>query len=207
MWMYDLMCQARREHVYYIDTDSLIVDYIGFRALESEIDEHAIGKLKIESESDDVEILARKDYKFGGKRVLKGIRRDAIEVEPNRFSQWHFTTLKWAFARGDLNDVDVHRVEKQLRYLDVAGEQTENGWLKPPHLVLKPNDVLPYLKTGDKPTSWTWEFDPAFLARVSKFVPGLGVWIHPPDSRLAEASNHRLLSLLPAPPSNSPSAS
>jgi len=207
MWMYDLMCQAGRENVFYIDTDSLIVNYLGFRALESEIDEHAIGKLKVESESDDVEILARKDYRFGGRRVLKGIRRDAVEIEPNKFSQWHFTTLKWAFARGDLDDVDVHRIEKQMRYLNVAGGQTADGWLEPLHLVLKPNDVLSYLTNESSATSWAWEFDPTFLARVSKLVPGLGTWLREPDPRLASASNHRLLSLLPAPLSNSPTAS
>lgn len=204
LWMWDLIERAGREHVFYIDTDSLIVDYIGFCALESEIDPTALGKLKVESESDHVEIVARKDYRFGDKRTTKGIRKDAIEIEPGKFQQWHFTTLKWGFQVGTLDDVRLHYVERTTKQLGAPDAARTGGWIESPHLTMDANALAPLLEQHPRSRSWIWELDPAWAQRVGGIVPGRWVYWSQGQTKFREAMNLRLLSPQFVPPSSSP---
>lgn len=196
LWMFDLMEIAGREHCFYMDTDSVIVDYIGYRALESEIDPTHLGKLKIQSESDDVEIVAKKHYMFGDNRTIKGIRKDADILGDGSFGQWHFTTLKWGLQVGNLDNVRVHYVKRTLKASTEDHRNINGGWVRPPHTVVTANQLAPYLEQSQGKKSWTWEFDPAWVQRVSGFRPGRWVYWNKAGKDFSRALNLRLPSLV-----------
>lgn len=85
--LYDALLRAGREHCYYCDTDSLIVDPTGYVRLQNEMDDTRLGAWALEGISDEIIILAPKHYWFDGKWTRKGIRKDAIENPENVFTQ------------------------------------------------------------------------------------------------------------------------
>jgi len=166
IYMWSLIKLAGREHTFYIDTDSLIVDEIGYCNLAGIMDPVKLGFLKLEGVAEDLEIFAKKDYRFGDLRTLKGIKSNAVELAPDLFEQWHFSTIKYAFMEGNLDGVKVRKVQKRQHYGAIAGTVGEDGWVRPPHLHLNPQDLLSYLADPNVDRVWVWEFDRAWLNRV-----------------------------------------
>jgi len=170
VYMWSLINLAEREHVFYIDTDSLIVDEVGFRNLAGVIDPDKIGWLKLEGTTENLEINAKKDYRFGDLRTLKGIKSDAVHLAPDLFEQWHFTTIKYAFMEQNLDGVRLRKVQKKQRYGRISGTLGKDGWVHPPHLLLDPKDFLGYLADPEKDRVWVWEFEAGWLRRTKKVV-------------------------------------
>jgi len=192
VYMWSLIALAGREHVYYIDTDSLIVDEEGYRNLAGVIDPSRLGFLKLEGVAEDLEINAKKDYRFGDLRTVKGIKDSAVQLSPDLYEQWHFTTIKFGFTAGSLDGVSLRKVQKQLHYNRVAGTVGADGWVRPPHLHLNPQDLFGYLANQEQDRVWVWEFDEDWLRRVEAL------------EHLAERATYEL-SLLPQPaPSHRP---
>jgi hypothetical protein len=162
-YMWSLMNRAGRRNVFYTDTDSLIVNLDGYDNLEPLIDEERLGALKIEGLASDVEIYARKDYQFGDKQVIKGIRHNAEREAPGVFNQWHFTTLKYAFQSRRLEGVTLRKVRKTLSRQISAGVVGGDGWIEPLRLSLNLQDLQGLLDPDRTDKAWTWEFDPTFL--------------------------------------------
>jgi hypothetical protein len=74
---------AGREHVFYCDTDSLIVDSTGYERLKKVIDPSRLGMLKLEGMSDTVTVYGRKDYKFGEDVKRKGVSSKYLKQDPD----------------------------------------------------------------------------------------------------------------------------
>lgn len=72
--LYRYILQAGQENVFYSDTDSLIVNDQGLYNLENTIDQHALGKLKLENSAKDLHIYGLKDYYFDRELKIKGIK-------------------------------------------------------------------------------------------------------------------------------------
>jgi hypothetical protein len=104
-YLMKLILKAGEENAYYCDTDSLIVNETGFNNLKEYINNEELGKLKLEDESNEIEIIAPKWYTFNGKEVHKGIRKDAIQISANSWKQtkWNKTLSLW--KNGYLNEV------------------------------------------------------------------------------------------------------
>jgi len=85
MYLWSLIELAGLENVYYCDTDSLIVNEIGFDRIAHLVDSTGLGKLKLEGTADEIEIVARKFYRFGEIRKHKGIPKDAEQVDTLTF--------------------------------------------------------------------------------------------------------------------------
>jgi len=166
VYMWSLISLAGREHVFYIDTDSLIVDEAGFRNLAGVIDPEKIGWLKVEGVAENLEINAKKDYRFGDLRTLKGIKSDAVQLAPDLFEQWHFTTIRYAFMEQNLDGVRLRKVQKKQRYGRIAGTVGQDGWVRSPHLHLNLQDLFGYLANPEVDRVWIWEFDPDWLRRT-----------------------------------------
>lgn len=167
MYMWTLIEMAGREHVYYIDTDSLFVDEVGYQNLSSMIDSQKLGYLKVEGITDTLVVRAKKDYDFGATKVMKGIKDDAVEVKPGTFRQSHFAGIRSAFESHNLDGVQVYEVQKTLRYGMVTGTVGQDGRVTPPHLVLRPKDLPECMLDRETSIRWTWEIDPSWLQRVS----------------------------------------
>lgn len=129
LWRYIQI--AGRKNVYYCDTDSLLVNEIGYRNLKEYIDVDKLGYLKLEDTIDYAEIYAPKDYVFGKKIKRKGIRNTAIELGKCIFEQDKFWGIKTALRNG-LYDRQI--IEKQIKILNRKYEKGE---------VTEDNEVIP----------------------------------------------------------------
>lgn len=88
--LWQLMEQAGREHVYYVDTDCLFVDDVGRERLAACCGPE-LGQLKVEGETDHCILYAPKDYVWGDEKKTKGITKSAVPLEQERTyltSQW-----------------------------------------------------------------------------------------------------------------------
>lgn len=88
------------EHVYYCDTDSLIVDEAGAGSLAPAIHPNELGKLKLVDRSTDVLLNAPKNYVFGDMEKHKGRRMNALPVEGGGYIQDQFTSWIGALRLG-----------------------------------------------------------------------------------------------------------
>jgi hypothetical protein len=166
VYMWSLIEMAGRDHVFYIDTDGLIVDRIGYERLAGMIDPGKLGYLKLEGVATDVEIRASKDYKFGGKNTVKGAKKSAVWEGDEVYSQWHFTTLKYAFRAHKLEGVTLHRVRRELRREITHGKVGADGWIIPPRLHISPTELRAMVAGQEHKNTWVWEFDQDWLKKV-----------------------------------------
>lgn len=123
--------RAGWDHVLYTDTDSLFVDGDGFKRLSGDMSMEDIGKLKLEGVSDTFNVVAPKWYEFGDKKVLKGIRANAVAVGERTFEQDKFLSFRGSLRKHDLNGVIIERVRKTLNPKYRKGIVTASGRVKP----------------------------------------------------------------------------
>jgi len=163
MYLWQLMNLAGLDHVFYVDTDSLLVDQEGYNHLAVLIDPVKLGYLKLEGTATEVDIRAKKDYAFGGKNVIKGVRKDAQEVKPGMFAQWHFSSLRYAFEAQCLEGVTVSKVRKEMRRVLTSGTEDKDGWVIPAHLRMGYQQVLDLDPARDDKVKRTWWYDQQWL--------------------------------------------
>ena len=131
LYLLRLINIAGWENTFYTDTDSLIVNQSGYDRLEHLIAENELGKLKIEVKSDHVEILAAKEYIIEDRKRFKGIRANAIEIEPGLFTQEQWPKLAGMIRAGMPMDYITKTIEKrQLRRIR-SGVVLPSGWVEP----------------------------------------------------------------------------
>lgn len=83
-----------REHIYYSDTDSLVVDKIGYDRLKDYIDDKELGKLKCEFIFNSGTIRAPKNYTFAIKQQLHINGLDGISTKLKRRINSNILTLE-----------------------------------------------------------------------------------------------------------------
>ena len=110
-----LIRKAGDKNVIYVDTDSLMLNEDGFQALQGSMASGVLGKLKWEWSSEDVVIYGLKDYMVNGKLKAKGVRKNAVAIGPNSFSQETFRGYKGMLRDGDLENMRIRRGTKTLR--------------------------------------------------------------------------------------------
>lgn len=129
--MIKLIHKAKRENVFYIDTDSLTVNEKGFDNLANELNELEIGRLQIQETAKFIHIRGAKDYKFGNKDKIKGVKKDAIDLGNNQYSQLHFMKTR-SMMRNQISDrAIIRRVTKKLKRVYDKGKVLESGFVKP----------------------------------------------------------------------------
>ena len=131
MLLWEFMCIAGRENVYYIDTDSLLVNKQGYNNLNSLLSETKLGCLKLEKTMSTATINAPKDYEFGDVVKRKGISPNAIEIAPGVFNQDQFPSFKGLLRRGDLDNYYIKSVTKHLTRKYQKGTVTAGGHVSP----------------------------------------------------------------------------
>ena len=132
--LYSLVRRVTPGHVFYLDTDSLIVDSVGYRDLESEIRPGVIGALKVELESPFLTINAPKDYTMLNRVKLKGVKADAIEIGPGVFQQTHWLKLAGLIRAGITEGYMTKDIVKHQKRIIHSGEVLPTGWVQPFHL-------------------------------------------------------------------------
>ena len=163
LWQYAQL--AGRPNIYYADTDALIVNQAGRDALEPWIDPVKLGYLKVLETTDDLEIIAKKSYRMGIHRTLKGIKEKAVKTPGGKWRQTQFTSLKWAFAHGDLEDVITYEVEKRELATVYHGHVDDNYNVQPPRLT-QDADAVASIVQPETDHSWTWWIDPDWFCSL-----------------------------------------
>ncbi|RLI98002.1 MAG: hypothetical protein DRP00_02945, partial [Candidatus Aenigmatarchaeota archaeon] len=71
------------------------------------------------------------DYTFGEEVKRKGVKKDAVEIAPNKFKQLQFERLRTAWRNGRVNEVIVKEQIKELKQEYQKGIVTESGRVIP----------------------------------------------------------------------------
>lgn len=135
MELWSIIQQAGLEHVYYCDTDSVLVDSVGRRNLEFRMDSSKLGGLSLKGEYDDIEIWSAKDYRFGDKSKTKGVRRDAEWIDTHTVRQCQWSGLRGMLASGVLDKPITKTIIKHLNRSYDKGTVLSDGRVQP-HLIL-----------------------------------------------------------------------
>jgi hypothetical protein len=140
MYLMRLMKKVPKRHLFYVDTDGLIVDEVGKRALEAYIEPHEAGFLKVEAESPWLTINAPKDYSMQARVRLKGISPDATLLDTDIYQQTLWLKMNGLIQAGIKDGYMQTKVTKHISHHIYSGWVGSGGWVSPFHL--KP-DVLP----------------------------------------------------------------
>jgi len=131
LYLWRLMQIAGEGNYYYCDTDSLFVNDRGLENLSDYIDDTALGKLKIDYQTDTLTIYGLKDYVTNVGKTIKGIRKNAIRVSDTVYAQESWPTLKGVLRSGDIGTYTTQKIEKHLARDYTKGTIDARGWTVP----------------------------------------------------------------------------
>ena len=136
--LFTLAQKVPKGHVFYMDTDSLVVDEQGYMALADLMDPIHIGKLKVEVTSPWLEINAPKDYKMEGRSKTKGIKYNAELMPDGSYKQTHWIKLNGLIKDGMTEGYTTREVIKTQKRIIHSGRVWNFGWIDPLRLALDP---------------------------------------------------------------------
>jgi len=131
MYLYNLMKQAGVGNYFYCDTDSLIVNEVGLCNLQNQIDKKRLGGLRIEEVTNSLTIRGLKDYSTQTKKVIKGIRKNAIEIQTGVYEQQQWPSFKGLLRGKETEGYTVKTVTKILERKYTKGYVNPNGSVEP----------------------------------------------------------------------------
>lgn len=143
--LFDALMLVGFENLYYCDTDSIMTNQVGYARLVTNgyIDDHELGKLKLEDQARAIEIRALKDYtlfnssKHGSDfRKLKGVRAKAKKLAPDldgleRYEQPQFAKLMANMRDYHYDGVVVKQIVKKLHRKYDKGRVNPQGVVLP----------------------------------------------------------------------------
>ncbi|GAH31491.1 unnamed protein product, partial [marine sediment metagenome] len=115
LYLWKLMQQAGEGNYFYCDTDSLIVNEVGLWNLQNQIDNVALGSLKVVESANNLTIRGLKDYSTQTKQVIKGIRKNARQIRDGVYEQEVWPSFKGLLRSGQ---TDTYTVKKQTKVLN-----------------------------------------------------------------------------------------
>jgi len=131
MYLWSLMKQAGRNNYFYCDTDSLVINELGLCRLKNKLNDYALGSLKIEQAFTSMTIRGLKDYSIGTKLVIKGIRKNAVQIEDGVYEQEQWSSFKGLLRAGEPNTYTIKKVRKVLERKYTKGHVNPNGLIQP----------------------------------------------------------------------------
>ena len=131
LYFWDIMQQAGVDNYLYCDTDSLIVNRTGLSNLSERISKTVLGGLKIIDVGNDLTINGLKDYKFAGKIIIKGIRKNAIQVTDTTYTQEQWPSFAGILRSGQADTYTVKTIIKHLDRKYLKGTVTSSGKIIP----------------------------------------------------------------------------
>jgi len=129
--LWSLMQQAGEDNYFYCDTDSLIVNEQGLSNLKHKLNDSELGYLKTENFSWSLTIRGLKDYTFGSKIVIKGIRKSAKLLSEGVYSQQTWPTFKGILKSGNTDIYTVKNTVKHLCREYTKGNVLDSGKITP----------------------------------------------------------------------------
>lgn len=136
MKLWSIIVQAGRKNVYYCDTDCVVVNDAGKSNLSDLLDDYKLGALKVAGEYDDIIINGNKDYYFGDKVKIKGVRNNAVWFDGWTVSQEQWSGLKGLVRDGDVTAPRTRKIIKHLSRQYSKGIVSADGVVRPHQLDL-----------------------------------------------------------------------
>lgn len=126
MMLWKMMKQAGLENVYYCDTDSIYTNESGYKNLLSLCHESELGMLKLEEELSLMVINGAKDYIKDGKRVVKGVPKNAewatddisISLRFEGWKEWRNDTMERPPKTWWQKKERINRYDKRIVNID-----------------------------------------------------------------------------------------
>ncbi|KKL12250.1 hypothetical protein LCGC14_2537630, partial [marine sediment metagenome] len=131
MMLWGLIQQAGRDNVFYVDTDSLLVNTEGYDRLRPAIAPDTLGGLHLDRIASKVIIFGLKDYSIEGRRKIKGVKSKAIKVSEHSFIEEKWERFHSALRRGTLEDYRIRLSPKVLKLPYDKGTVLEDGRVLP----------------------------------------------------------------------------
>ena len=131
IYLWEIIEKAGREHVFYCDTDAVIVDKRGYKNLQCMIDKTELGKLKIEEVTNELTIYAPKDYKTDKKETIKGISSQAEKISEGNYQYWQWQGIRGSIRSDTKDCVMMLRRKKTLRRECTKGIVQRSGIVVP----------------------------------------------------------------------------
>ncbi|GAJ14922.1 unnamed protein product [marine sediment metagenome] len=125
------MQQAGWGNYFYCDTDSLIVNEVGKCRLMKTMSNTSLGGLKVETSGLSVILRGLKDYSFGTKLVIKGVRKNAVKLSDGVYTQEKWPSFRGLLRSGKPEDYVVETVTKHLTRKYTKGDVTVDGVVLP----------------------------------------------------------------------------
>ncbi len=129
--LWRLVVQAGRDNVFYCDTDSVVVNATGYKALRHEIHQKRLGALKLEGKFATGDFTAPKHYRLGKRIRIKGIRKNARKIGKDLYEQERFVSWDWLHAHGEDGYILIHTIRKQLTGKYTKGTVMPDGRIQP----------------------------------------------------------------------------
>ncbi len=129
--LWEFIETAGPAHVYYMDTDSLLVDAKGLANLAGKIHPTRLGAMGIEHQADDCEIRCPKDYRIGDRRRIKGLTRNARQVTATDWDDLQWPKLRGLIGAGRTTGFANRIIRKQLRRKYEKGDVSASGRVTP----------------------------------------------------------------------------
>ena len=114
LYLWQLCKLAGVKNLYYVDTDSLIVNQAGYNLLKGNIKKVKMGYLKREGTSSEIEILGLKNYVFDGVHKLKGIPVKHKKLNDNTYEYTFFPSIQTELREGYTKDYRIRTVFKSI---------------------------------------------------------------------------------------------
>ncbi|GAI80337.1 unnamed protein product, partial [marine sediment metagenome] len=114
MYLWFLMQQAGYGNYFYCDTDSLIVNEVALWTLKEWLHATKLGYVKQCGKTQNCMIRGLKDYTFGHKNVVKGIRKNATEISKGVFRQELWPSFRGLLRSGEPETYTVGSTVKHL---------------------------------------------------------------------------------------------
>lgn len=129
-----------REHCYYCDTDSLLLDAMGYAKVEDKLSQSVLGCWSLDGRYDKIDIRGPKDYTFGDKTRIKGIKAKHVIMPDGRYKQLQFRTLRGALNNGDMDTTSIKHVYKRLQREYKKGYVDDFGTVTPLEVEITPEE-------------------------------------------------------------------
>jgi hypothetical protein len=131
LYLYNTLSYIGRNHVYYCDTDSLLLDQVGYNKIKNKLNDSTLGCWSLDGTYDKIEIRGNKDYTFGSKNRIKGIRPKAVEIEPGTYRQLQFGSLRGVIRSSKIDAPIIKHIVKHLTRDYKKGQVLPSGEVIP----------------------------------------------------------------------------
>ncbi|MBA7474034.1 hypothetical protein ES707_09381 [subsurface metagenome] len=131
MYLWQLMQQAGYGNYFYCDTDSLIVNEAGLWTLNQWLHATKLGYVKQCGKTQNCMIRGLKDYTFGSKNVIKGIRKNATQISKGVFRQEQWPSFRGLLRSGEPETYTVGSTVKHLNREYTKGTVSPDGVVVP----------------------------------------------------------------------------